>query len=61
MYLILVRAAWFILTGLIMSSLAMGRMTGNNMDGNEINDIFQPLPEVGVHFFVNRRNDNFLF
>ncbi|XP_046441280.1 U-scoloptoxin(11)-Sm5a-like [Daphnia pulex] len=45
MYLILVRAAWFILTGLIMSSLAMGRMTGNNVDGNEINDIFQPLPE----------------
>jgi hypothetical protein len=61
MYLILVRAAWFIVTGLIMSSLAMGRMTGNNVDGNEINDIFQPLPEVGVNFFVNRRNDNFLF
>ncbi|EFX64659.1 hypothetical protein DAPPUDRAFT_266007 [Daphnia pulex] len=53
MDLILVRAAWFILTGLIMSSLAMGRMTGNNVDGNEINDIFQPLPE--------RRNDNFRF
>jgi len=46
MYFVLVRAALFILTGLIMSSLAMGRMTGNNVDGNEINDIFQPLPEV---------------
>jgi hypothetical protein len=48
MYFVLVRAAFFILTGLIMSSLAMGRLTGNNVDGNDINDIFQPLAEVNL-------------
>lgn len=51
MYFVLVRAAFFILTALIMSSLAMGRLTGNNVDGNDINDIFQPLPEVNLFFF----------
>lgn len=46
MYFFLFRVAVFVLTATVMPPVAMGRLTGNNIEGNDINDIFQPLPEV---------------
>ena len=51
---LLIRAALFFLTAILMSPVAMGRLTSNNIDGNDINDIFQPLPEVIIGFAAAR-------
>ena len=50
MYFFLARVAVFVLTAIMMTPVAMARLTGNNLDGNDINDIFQPLPEVITNY-----------
>ena len=51
MYFLLVRAAVFVLTAIVIPPVAMGRLSNHNNEGNEINDIFQSMPEVSLNYF----------